>query len=168
MSLRDVDVGRLLLSRETLFLDLYGRKVDVEVLLEPVTRLMQRPVTILSNASHADMSGENIAAGGEAPSVDMMDVVDALNASHGSDCALKVEAEAFRSALQEDPQGGADDAPRGPEQHEAEGHAKKGVNRKKTGKANHERRNDDDQTTDEGLDDVPERPLMFRLAFWRS
>lgn len=87
-----------------------------------------------------------------------MKVMDILNATDALQrCGHLSHVEPFGRALQQDVQSRTDNAPGGPEEDEAKGHAEKRVDRKKARQADHQRREDDDQT-DERLEDVPESP----------
>ena len=153
----DVDRGRTPLSREALFLDLDCREVDLEALPEMIARLTQNPLPIVRKAPDADMPGEQVTTRGQAPGMDVMHVRDTLNAAQIPDRPFEIQV--LWRALQQDPQRGAQDAPRRLEEDDAEGHAEDRVDLEKAGEADHHRGDDDDQAADEGLKDVPEGAL---------
>src|SRR3546814_9540243 len=86
--------------------------------------------------------------------MNMMHVSDALHLSNSADRGLQVEV--LRRALQQDVQRLAQDTPGGPEQDEPECHAEQRIDGEETREADHQRRDDDEGATDDGLDDVPE------------
>jgi hypothetical protein len=68
----DIDVRRIGFGRESIVFDLTCREVDVESLHQPLTCLAQNPLTIIRNASHPDMSREEVLTRGQAPGMNMV------------------------------------------------------------------------------------------------
>ena len=58
----------------------------------------------------------------------------------------------------------AQNAPAGPEQHEAEAHTKDRIDQQEPGELNHECRHDNEQAADEGLNDVPKCAFHVQVA----
>lgn len=72
-------------------------RARVEALLEPFARLVQHGLAVIGEALDTQVSGENVAPGGQAPRMHMTDVLGAVDAAERSDGSLQIET--LRRAL---------------------------------------------------------------------
>jgi hypothetical protein len=69
-----IDRGGVLLVFQAPLLDLHGRKIDLEAILEEVVNSPLHLLAVAGKVTHADMTREDVAPGSQAPGMDVVHV----------------------------------------------------------------------------------------------
>ena len=135
-------------------LQLQGHHMEAVIVREPTVRVFKDPGGI-GWIGVAQMGRKGVFSASQGPGMYMMDIEDTVLTTEIVDHCIEVRI--LWCSLHEDVNGFANDSDRGPKQHDAKRGTEDRVDLEKAGELTHKGRHDDQQATDEGLDDMPER-----------